>query len=451
MSHETVVAAPEPATTAREWKETETGSVFVSNYPPYSFWREEGIEAVQTMLDAPPQGHATSLGLYLHIPFCRKRCKFCYFRVYTGRNPADVQRYLDTLAREVEIYSQKAQIQGRSLDFVYFGGGTPSFIGADRLKGFVQRITQAMPWDKAREVAFECEPGTLTQSKLEAIRDIGVTRLSLGVENLSDEILRENGRAHVTKEIYRVLPWVKEMGFEQVNMDLIAGMVGETFDSWKDTVQKMIDLDPDSVTIYQLELPHNTTYSKNLKSEDGARPVIADWDTKRAWHNYALDAFGNADYEFSSAYTIVKKGRPKKFLYRDALWHGADMIGAGVSAFSQVGGVLFQNQNEWDPYLNPLQAGQLPLNRAYQPSPAERMTREMILQLKLGVIQTAYFKEKFGVEILDDFGGAFLKLQNDGMLEVSEKEIRMTRAGLLRVDQLLPNFYAPQYRNARYT
>ena len=103
-----------------------------------------------------------------------------------------------------------------------------------------------MPWDSAEEVAFECEPGTLTQGKLEAIKEIGVTRLSLGVENLNDDILAENGRAHLSKEVYRVMPWIDALDFDQVNIDLIAGMVGETWDSWRDTVQRTIDLNPDS-------------------------------------------------------------------------------------------------------------------------------------------------------------------------------------------------------------
>ena len=119
-----------------------------------------------------------------------------------------------------------------------------------------------MPWDSAEEVAFECEPGTLTQGKLEAIKEIGVTRLSLGVENLNDDILAENGRAHLSKEVYRVTPWIAELEFDQVNIDLIAGMVGETWDSWRDTVKRTIDLNPDSITVYQMELPFNTTLLK---------------------------------------------------------------------------------------------------------------------------------------------------------------------------------------------
>ena len=128
----------------------------------------------------------------------------------------------------------------------------------------------------------------------------------MGLENLNDRILKENGRAHVGKEIYRSMDWVKSQAFEQVNVDLISGMVGETWQTWKETVQGTIDLDPDSVTIYQMELPFNTTYSRTLL--DGNGLTVADWDTKRAWHAHAIDAFGEAGYEISSAYTMVKKG-----------------------------------------------------------------------------------------------------------------------------------------------
>ena len=451
MSDRSVQVSPEPATTPGDWKETGLGSVFVSNYPPYSFWTEDFVKDVPKIFDTPPPSADTPLGLYLHIPFCRKRCKFCYFKVYTDRNASDIQRYLDALAEEIESYSRKLRFQGRSLHFVYFGGGTPSYISAKHLRDFVHRIKQVMPWDRAEEVAFECEPGTLTRAKIEAIRGIGVTRISLGIENMDDGILSENGRAHVTKEIYEVMPIVKEMAFDQVNVDLISGMVGESWETWKETVRKTIDLDPDMVTIYQMELPYNTVYSKEFKTPDGSRPVIADWDTKRAWHDYAIETFTASGYEVSSAYTLTKKGKPCTFVYREALWHSADMIGAGVSSFSHVGGMHYQNHSQWDPYLDAIEEGQFPIARAYKPTDDECMTREMILQLKLGVIKPSYFRDKFDVEILKKFDAAYTRLEEDGMLEVKDDEIRMTRKGLLRVDQLLPNFYDPVYRNSRYT
>ena len=444
------IQIPEPATTRKVWKETDVGSVFVSNYPPYSFWRDENTTRIEEMLHTSDSGDRdTPLGLYMHIPFCRKRCKFCYFRVYTDRNSAEIQTYLDTLAKEVETYSTLPRISGRKLNFVYFGGGTPSYISVKHLKALVDRVKAVMPWDDAEEVAFECEPGTLSQSKVEAIREIGVTRLSLGLENLNDDILRENGRAHVSKEIYRVMPWVKAQEFAQVNVDLISGMVGETWETWRDTVQGTIDLDADSVTIYQMELPFNTTYSKAIR--DGGGLPVADWATKRAWHNYAIEEFAKAGYETSSAYTLVKKGRLNKFVYRDALWRSADLIGTGVASFSHVGGMHFQNQTHWDPYIETVGKGQLPINRSFVPTKEERLIREMILQLKLGRIETAYFQNKFGVNILHQFGEAYQKLRDYEMLDFDSQSITLSREGLLRVDQLLPEFYHDKYRNSRYT
>ncbi len=439
---------PEPATTRMDSKETEVGSVFVSNYPPYSFWKKETVLEARKALNSPPASEAT-LGLYLHIPFCRKRCKFCYFRVYTDKNSSEIQTYLNALVKEVELYSEMPSVVGRPLEFVYFGGGTPSYISARHLKALVRSVKSAISWDSAKEVAFECEPGTLTQTKLEAIKEIGVTRLSLGVENLNDEILKENGRAHLTKEVYRVMPWIHALEFKQLNVDLIAGMVGETWETWQETVQKTIDLDVDSITVYQMELPFNTVYSKDILG--GSDLFVADWKTKREWHNYAFEQFAAAGYEMSSAYTMVKKGKPGKFVYRDAVWHGSDMIGAGVASFSHMSGVHFQNAASWGEYLGSLNAGKLPLDRAFSTTRQERLTREMILQLKLGEIDTAYFQKKFDEDILDVFGWTYERLRNEGMLTFDKDGVKLTRKGLLRVDGLLPEFYAPKYQNARYT
>ncbi len=451
MSKQTETIKPEPATARKDSKETQVGSVFVSNYPPYSFWRKDNMPVLMDVLNSSTNSPIeTPLGLYLHIPFCRKRCKFCYFRVYTDKNSSEIQTYLEALTREVSLYSKLPRILGRPLTFVYFGGGTPSYISVKHLKTLVNRLKASMPWDDAEEIAFECEPGTLTQSKLTAIKEIGVTRLSLGVENLNDAILNENGRAHLSKEVYAVVPWIKDLEFEQVNVDLIAGMVGETWASWRDTVKKTIDLDLDSITVYQMELPFNTVYSNDILG-GGTGLSVANWKTKREWHQHAFEQFAAAGYEASSAYTMVKKGSPINFVYRDAVWHGCDMIGAGVASFSHVGGVHFQNASVWDDYIRLLNQNKLPHDRAFPTTSREQLIREMILQLKLGKIETGYFREKFGADISELFGSTYKKLRDEGMLTYSSNEISLTRKGLLQVDQLLPEFYQPKYRNARYT
>src|SRR5689334_19916324 len=169
--------------------QTEVGSYFVANYPPFSVWTTDAVARdAEAALDAPPAA-GVPLGLYLHIPFCRKRCHFCYFRVYTDKNAQDVADYLDVLAREWELFASRPALKDRPLDFVYFGGGTPSFLSIRQLESLVGRLTAIRPWTTAEEITFECEPGTLTDGKLAAIRGFGVTRLSLGVESFDDGML----------------------------------------------------------------------------------------------------------------------------------------------------------------------------------------------------------------------------------------------------------------------
>jgi len=180
----------------REQPTTEVGSYFVANYPPFSVWSAAHVPAALRALDTPvgdagraiqgdeqASARGSRLGLYVHIPSCRKRCKFCYYRVYTDKNSEHVDVYMDALAREAALYTDRAALRGRSWDFVYFGGGTPSFLSSDQLHRLTDRISENWRWEDAVEVTFECEPGTLRKGKLEAIKAIGTTRLSLGVEH----------------------------------------------------------------------------------------------------------------------------------------------------------------------------------------------------------------------------------------------------------------------------
>lgn len=442
------MSRPDPATSLTDSGRTEVGSVFVSNYPPFSTWGPEGVPAVHDRLSRPGEPEVP-LGLYLHVPFCRKRCKFCYFKVYIDKNAREVERYLSAMASEVERLATSPAGR-RPLRFVYFGGGTPSFIAAKHLRALVARIRGVTDWSEVREVTFECEPGTLTEAKLDAIREVGVTRLSLGVENFDDRILEENGRAHVSKEIYRVAPWIAARGFDQVNIDLIAGMIGETWDSWRNTVAKTLEMSPDSVTIYQMELPFNTVYSRKILDTQEQLPV-ADWATKRAWQDWAFSRLEEAGYQASSAYTMVKPSAHSAFVYRNSVWRGCDLLGAGVASFSHLGGVHYQNESGWDRYLERTEGGELPVARALETTPEERFTREWILQLKLGRVELAPFLRKFGIRPEERFEEPLARLAGRGMLAVEDGAVRLSRKGLLQVDSLLPEFYAPRYRGTRYT
>jgi oxygen-independent coproporphyrinogen-3 oxidase len=433
-------------------EKTGLGNYFVANYPPFSAWKPAHLPMARQALDSAPAAD-TPLGLYLHIPFCRKRCKFCYFRVYTDKNARDVEVYSAALAREVALYSKVRLIGSRGLRYVYFGGGTPSYLSASQLRELMTRLRGALPWDGAEEVTFECEPGTLQKHKLETLREMGVTRLSLGIENFKAEILEFNGRAHLEEEIYRAFGWAREVGFDQINIDLIAGMVGETDDNWRACIRKTLDLAPESVTIYQMELPFNTVFSKELKlvGQDEPNLAIADWPTKRAWVREAFATMQAQGYERSSAYTLVKNKQRTKFVYRDALWHGADMFGTGVASFGHVHGVHVQNVDRWEEYLSLLDRDELPLGRALPITPTQALIREMILQLKTGMLEVGYFERKFGKDIRQEFAAGFDQLRREGQLLMRGETIELTMDGLLQVDRLLPVFFEPEYVTSRYT
>jgi oxygen-independent coproporphyrinogen-3 oxidase len=429
---------------------TEVGNYFIANYPPFSVWTKESVDTEARPALAAAPG-AVPLGLYLHIPFCRKRCHFCYFRVYTDKNANEVQAYLETLAREWELYNEQRAIAGRPLNFVYFGGGTPSYISTRQLETLVSRMDAVSSWRAAEEITFECEPGTLTESKLAAIRAIGVTRLSLGIENFDDAILEANGRAHRSPEIGKAYECARSLKFPQINIDLIAGMLGETDANWRSCVEKTIAMAPDSVTIYQMELPFNTTISKNLLTgATGSQGSVADWSTKRRWVREAFQALESAGYIIGSAYTAVKSPSTK-FIYRDRLWQGADMVGLGVASFGYVNGVHMQNLDSFEAYCESIQAGRLPLGRALRPTDEEKFIREFVLQLKLGSIRPAYFENKYGVDPLTRFRPQLDALADEGVLTANRERVTLSRDGLLRVDSLLPRFFKPEHSSVRYT
>ena len=427
---------------------TEVGNYFVSNYPPFSQWKSEFVSEALDALAQPPRV-ADPLGLYLHIPFCRKRCLFCYFKVYTDKNASEIEVYLDALIKENELYSRTAAFQGRQLRFAYFGGGTPSYISDKQLRYLVEGLNRHVSWRNAEEVTFECEPGTLHKAKLETLKDIGVTRLSLGIEHFDDEILAANGRAHLSPEIYRAYAWAREVNFAQINIDLIAGMMGETEEKWREAVRRAIELEPDSVTIYQMELPYNTIISQDILKKGIASP-ITDWSTKRSWLNYAFEQFLARGYEIAGSDIVATKKKTCRFIYRDALWHGGDMIGLGVSSFSHFGGVNFQNAHNFEEYVRIINEGRLPIYRAVSLTPRQRLIREMVLQLKTGALDTAYFQEKFAVDVWQEFQPVYEGLQAQRLLERNNGAIQLTRRGLLQVDSFLPEFFEPELRTVRY-
>jgi oxygen-independent coproporphyrinogen-3 oxidase len=197
-----------------------------------------------------------------------------------------------------------------------------------------------------------------------------------------------------------------------------------------------------------MEVPYNTTIYSRMRADGREVAPVADWDTKRRWVDEAFTRLQGLGYRVGSAYTAYRGD--VQFLYRDALWQGADMLGVGVSSFSHLAGVHFQNEHAFEPYTSRVEAGELPIHRALPLTDEERLIREFVLQMKLGRLDVGYFRKKFGVDPLVRFRAPLARHVADGLLEIEGDEIRATRTGLLRIDTLLPAFFLDEHRNARY-
>jgi len=421
-----------------------TGNYFVAAYPPFSCWSEESTSAWRRALATPPRS-PQPWGLYVHIPFCAERCSYCYYLSYSDRAES-VDRTLDALLRELELYVSAPALEGRELDFVYFGGGTPSLLSTARLGRLLPALQRLASWRSAREVTFECAPRSVNPRKLALLRLSGISRVSLGIQQLDDEVLAANGRIHRVADVERACQAIRSVGFDQVNVDLMAGLVGETEAGFVRSLERTLDLEPDSVTLYPLEIPGNTPL---YRAHSRGTVEVAGWNAKRRRLEIGFGRLAAAGYQRRSAYTAVRDPERHGFVYQDAQYRSADLIGIGVSAFSFLAGVHHQNRADLDSWLRPLQASRLPLWRAYALAPRERLVREAVLRLKLGGFEHAELADRHGLDPRAVLERPLAELAEGGWIELDERGVRLSREGMLRADRVVRELFLPQHRVER--
>lgn len=424
------------------------GNYFVAAYPPFSAWDVAQVPSLHEALERPAP--AKPLGLYIHLPFCQKKCDYCYYLSYIAQPAAVVDQYLAAVVREMALYAERPAVKGRSLAFTYFGGGTPSALSSTQIRQLMDGLRRELSWGGIEEITFECAPRSVRRELLETWRETGVTRLSMGVQSFDDGLLRLNGRVHLADDVVRAYSLIRQVDFAWVNLDLMCGLMGETEEKWQESVRRVIGLEPDSVTIYQTEIPHNTKLYHDLKAGDLPAAPLS-WEIKRARLDEGFRELERAGYTVVSAYNAVKNPQRHRFLYQDYLWRGEDMLGLGVAAFGYFGGVHAQNEITLEQYEVAVARGTIPVKRAFELSAHDQVVREFVLQLKLGEVPLAPFRERFGLDLVTEFAKPLQTLAAEGWLTVSCNAVRLTRPGLLRVDRLLPHFYDPQFQDIRYT
>jgi oxygen-independent coproporphyrinogen-3 oxidase len=258
------------------------------------------------------------------------------------------------------------------------------------------------------------------------------------VQELNDDVLRQNGRVHLCQDVERAFGEIRNEDFDILNVDMISGLIGQTDASFMASLDRLIDLNPDTITFYQLEIPHNTPLFRSIQTNG---PDTTPWETKRRRIESAFERLESVGYEVVSGYAAARGPNPYRMMYMEKQYRGADLLGIGASAFSYIRGCHFQNLGSLEAYLKAMAVEGLPIDRSYVLDDHERMIREFVLQLKLGGVDLEAFRRKFCRDVSSFFAEPLARMAKNGWLEIGEDRIDLTRRGLLRVDRLIHEFF----------
>jgi putative oxygen-independent coproporphyrinogen III oxidase len=369
---------------------------------------------------------------YIHIPFCHHICHYCDFnKVFMKGQPVD--EYLEALEKEMEITTRGSK---SVLETVFVGGGTPTALNEDQLKKLVEAIQRQLSINSNTEYTFEANPGDLSREKLKILKNSGVNRLSFGVQTFNDELLHRIGRSHRARDVFESIEAAKEVGFENISVDLIYSLPGQTKQDFIDSIR----------TALSLELPHYSGYSLIIEPktvfynlmQKGKLPLPGE-DAEAEMYETLMEQMeqhGLRQYEISNFALPGFESR-----HNLTYWNNDEYYGFGAGAHSYVNGVRQSNYGPLKKYMEPLAKGDLPIMDAHQVSHGEKMEEEMFLGLrKTEGISVRRFQEKFEENPLLLFSEQIEEWQGKGLLETNNERIYLTRQGRLLGNEVFQSF-----------
>ncbi len=393
---------------------------FITNYPNIQHWKKTSEGDI---LSPPP------LNIYVHIPFCAQQCSYCYYRTIQNSRKSEVDQYVETLCQEIKLATRRFHLDERVINSVYFGGGTPSLLSGANLTQITECLRENMTIPDSAEFTVEAEPVTLTQKTADTLKQLGVNRISLGVQSLCDDIIKLSNRKDTEQKVLKAIEIAKSTG-ASVNIDLMSGLAGETMTTWQYSVQKALESQVDSITVYKTELFANTEYFQEIRKEN---LVLPNDEQELEFMQYAMDEFAKANYLPWSFFTFTRNG-DYAHVHAPSIWRGGDYYPFGTSAFGRMGDWLFQNTNDVPKYSEQIEADKLPVNRGHHLTAMDLMVRELLLGMKLMTYDMALFEQKFGFQVERLCASALDELVTDGFICVENQIISLTEKGMLYGD-----------------
>ena len=365
---------------------------------------------------------------YVHIPFCTQICYYCDFsKVFIKNQPVDA--YLEHLIQETRSY------EIGKLRTLYIGGGTPTALSAQQLAYLLTELPKVMDLSEVEEFTIEANPGDLDPDKIAVLKDSQVNRVSLGVQTFDNKMLKKIGRSHQEQDIYDNIRHLKQAGFDNISIDLIYALPGQTMDQVKENVAKAIDLDIPHMSLYSLILENHTVFMNRMRR--GKLPLPKE-ELEAEMFEYIIEELEKAGFEHYEISNFSKPGFESR--HNLVYWDNAEYYGLGAGASGYVDGIRYKNHGPIRHYIEAVEAGKARITEEHL-TLEEKMEEELFLGLrkKTGVSK-ARFEEKFGVSFDQRYGQVVASLTEQGLLVPDDKQVRMTKRGLFLGDTVAEKF-----------
>lgn len=375
-----------------------------------------------------------SIGLYIHVPFCKSKCYYCDFNSFSNKNGL-VAAYFEALKKEIVIYGERAK--GYEVKTVFIGGGTPSSVDCRYIEDVVGLCRQHFKIEEDAEISIESNPGTLSEDKLRAYKYIGINRLSIGLQAWQNRLLKNIGRVHSIEEFVHNYKLAREIGFNNINIDIIFSLPHQTMEDWAETVDNVAGLGPEHISCYSLKIEENTVFGE--KYEHGEIDEIDDQADREMYYlaKRRLAGHGYGMYEISN---FAMEGYECK--HNIIYWKAKEYLGLGAGAHSYFNKKRYNNLYSIEDYIK----NYIVYEGKYIEGEAiidevESMSEYIILGMRLtsGISQSE-FKERYGIDIMERFGGRFEKLIDKGLVEHKDGRILLTQTGLDYANQVFMEF-----------
>jgi len=364
------------------------------------------------------------LGIYIHIPFCKQKCFYCDFCSFANKNEMQ-GKYVETVINEIKNITHKEKY---TVTTIYLGGGTPSILNPDCIKNILQEIKSSFEILDDAEITIEINPGTVNEEKLKKYKEYGINRLSIGLQSANDKILKKIGRIHDYKQFEETFFYARKCGFKNINVDLMIGLPTQAVEDVKQTLEKIIQKNPEHISVYSLIIEEGTIIEKLINEN---KLQLPDEEAERIMYWTVVNELKENGYNQYEISNFSKKTYESK--HNTNCWKQKQYIGLGTSAHSYLNKKRYSNTNNIEEYIKNIQENNISKNITIHEEQTEESTMNEYMLLGLRMIQGINineFKQKFKIDPTIKYKEILEKLQKENLIQITKTSIKLTKQGI---------------------